>query len=54
MEYVELLELILNLIGGSALISAAIPVKIQQSFPVIGQVLEKLGANVANAKNKHD
>lgn len=54
MEYIELFELILNLVGGSALISAAIPVKVKQYFPVIGQVLEILGANFANAKNKHD
>lgn len=54
MEYVELLELILNLVGGSALISAAIPVKVKQYFPILGQVLELLGANVANAKNKDE
>ena len=54
MEYIELLELLLNLVGGSALISATIPVKVKQYFPILGKVLELLGANVANAKNKDE
>ncbi len=52
MEYVELLELILNLVGGSALISAALPSKVKQYLPILGKVIEVLGANVGNAKNR--
>ena len=54
MEYLELLELLLNVVGGSALISAALPPKVKMYIPILGKVVEVLGANVANAKNKHE
>jgi len=52
MEYIELAELVLNLVGGSALISAALPKNVKNYLPILGQLIEVLGANVGNAKNR--
>jgi len=49
---IELVLQILAVVGGSAVISAAIPPKYKGVIPVVGKVLEVLAANVGNAKNK--
>lgn len=42
---------VLSLIGGSAVLSAALPAKAKTAIPVVGKVIELLAANVLNAKN---
>lgn len=54
MDIVSIINIVLEIltfVGGSAVLSAALPAKAKTAIPVVGKVIEVLAANVLHAKN---
>lgn len=52
MEWFSLVVDILSIVGGSAVVAAALPAKIAKYFGPLMKVIDVLGANFGRAKNK--
>lgn len=52
MQWFELVLNLLSLVGGSAIVAAAIPLKYRQYLPILTKIIDFVGANVGNAKNE--
>lgn len=52
MEWFELVVNVLSVVGGSAVVAAAVPVKYAKYLGPLMNIINILGANVGNAKNK--
>lgn len=52
MEWFDLVVNVLSLVGGSAVFAAALPAKVAKYLGPVMKVVNVLGANVGNAKNK--
>lgn len=52
MEWFDLVVNVLSLVGGSAVFAAALPAKVAKYLGPVMKVINVLGANVGNAKNK--
>lgn len=52
MEWFNVIVDVLSVIGGSAVVAAALPAKVAKYLGPIMKVINVLGANFGNAKNK--
>jgi hypothetical protein len=51
-DWFDLFDKFLSLVGGGALLAAYVPLRFQRYVPLLRVALSTLGANYLNAKNK--
>lgn len=52
MEWFDLVVNLLSVVGGSAVVAAALPLKYAKYIGPVMKIVNIVGANVGNAKNK--
>jgi hypothetical protein len=53
-DYVDLIMGVLSTMGGGAALAAYVPVKVQKTIPGLRMLINFVGQNFRNAKNKDD